>query len=458
MNAPAKVPPITNAKQFIRNALVRSMQTLMPGYYGSDTKHNAFYRDYGYPEVLAFSNYYQMWERNGLATAGVNKPIETCWQSEPYLQEREESDAKTPLEKEIKKEFERLQFWSLLTEADRFSRIGEYSGVIFRFRDSLEFDQPVTSVTGGLSGIAEIIIANQGQLTVGERYSSPSEENYGKVRFYVFDESAILDSTGQAKTRKFNVHPDRVHIWSKNFTVDNNQPALKSGFNDLITIQKIIGAGGEGFWKNAKAAPVLEIDKEMNLNNLATMLDADGIAGIPEKMDEIIGDYQKGYDQMLMIQGMKTTAIDVNLADPKEYFLTACQSLAASLSIPMKILVGSQTGERASTEDAKEWNKTCNSRITTYIKPNIMRIIARLVNFNILPQKDWYLLWADLTESGSEEKASIATKMADMNQKMLGSGEQVFTVDEMREVMGWQPLAKPNAEREVKKEDPTTTD
>lgn len=132
------------------------------------------------------------------------------------------------------------------------------------------------------------------------------------------------------------------------------------------------------------------------------------------------------------------------MPDPKEFMNNALMSYAASLSIPLKILVGSQTGERASTEDAKEWNKTCNSRRTNYIRPNIMRIVARLVKYKILPEKDWYLLWGDLTESTTAEKIGLAKTMADIQKVYEGSGQQVFTPDEVRETAGWaQAIAEP---------------
>lgn len=429
-------------KMLALNALTRSLSTMFPCYFGGDTKHPNFYADYGYPLSLTFENYHQAWERNGLAKAGIERPIETCWQEFPRLVEFEDTHDKTQLEKEIAKAFEKLQFWSNLSEADKYSRVGEYSGVIFRFRDNQAFDQPVTAVSGGLEGIAEIIPAWQGQLTADEFFQDVNQENYGQVSMYTFNESAVKTSNGKTQVRQMRVHPDRVHIWSRNSTIWG-VPSLKAGWNDLLTCQKLIGAGGEGFWKNAKAAPVLEVEKDANLNQLATMLGST-IANLPDKLDEIIADYQKGFDKMLMLQGMKASPQSITMPDPKEFMNNALMSYAASLSIPLKILVGSQTGERASTEDAKEWNKTCNSRRTNFIRPNIMRIIERLVKYKILPEKDWFLLWGDLTEATTAEKVGIAKSMADIQKVYEGSGQQVFTPDEVREVAGWtEPIAEP---------------
>ncbi|GAA5666916.1 hypothetical protein Brsp07_05438 [Brucella sp. NBRC 14130] len=70
------------------------------------------------------------------------------------------------------------------------------------------------------------------------------------------------------------------------------------------------------------------------------------------------------------------------------------------------------------------------------------------VQFRILPEKDWYLDWADLTETSMAEKIDRVAKMADTNQKMSASNELVFTADEMREVVGKEPLTDEQRYRE----------
>jgi hypothetical protein len=59
----------------------------------------------------------------------------------------------------------------------------------------------------------------------------------------------------------------------------------------------------------------------------------------------------------------------------------------------------------------------------------------------VLPKRDWYLLWADLTESSTTEKLDAAGKMAEINAKNRGAGEPVtFTADEIRETAGWDEI------------------
>lgn len=429
------------SQNFIVNALSRTLSTMFPEHF-TNTKHQNYYADYGYPQVLEFQSFYVMFKRSGIARAGIVRPIERCWYDMPALCEMQPEDREgqpeTRLEQNIRNRFDELQFWARIREADQRSRVGNYGGVIFRFADGKLHNQPVDRVPGGIEGLVEVIPFYESQLRVSTWDTDERSTTYGQPTMYLFNEAEIYDSDQRMyKTRSFDVHPDRVHIWSRDSTV-TGIPSLEAGFNDLVTIEKIIGAGGEGFWKNAKSAPVLNVDKDANMQQLAQALGVP-IEELPDKLDEVVGDWQKGFDQLLMLQGIDAKSLGVTLPQPEEFMMTALQSFAASISIPLKILVGSQSGERASTEDKSEWNETCQSRRNNYIVPNLMRIIRKLVRAGVLPECDWYISWSDLTESGMDDKVARVEKMAKANQAALGTGEVYFDVNEVRAVLGYEP-------------------
>ncbi|MET3648041.1 anti-CBASS protein Acb1 family protein [Phyllobacterium ifriqiyense] len=442
-----------NAIQSIRNTVVRRLDTMFPGFF-AQSKHN-HYADFGFPTDLTFKQLYDMYTRNGIAHAGVEKTILKTWQDMPFLleKERDGSEGKetkeTKIESDIRQRFDDLRFWQQLSEADRRSLVGAYSGVILRLADSKKFQEPVDTVPGGLLGLVELIPAWEGQLQVSEWDTDETSENYGHPKMYQFTESQINPS--QKVQRQFQLHPDRVLIWSRDGTV-HNRSLLEPGYNDLMTLEKVSGAGGEGFWKNAKSAPVFEIDKEASLENMARAMGVP-LEDIADRMDEQVKDWQKGFDQLLMVQGMQAKTLGITLPSPEHFFAIALQSFAASIPIPMKILVGSQTGERASTEDAEEWAQTNMSRRTGQVIPNTMSLINRLERFNILPEKDWFLQWTDLTESSIAEKIDRAGKMADVNQKMKDTGEFVFTPEEIRAAVDYEPLADGEKYRDTDTDD-----
>ncbi len=256
---------------------------------------------------------------------------------------------------------------------------------------------------------------------------------------YQFAESAVGD---QKQPRTFEIHPDRVIIWSRDGTL-NGRSALEPGYNALLDMEKIRGGGGEGFWKNAKSGLSLEIDKDAKIESMAAAMGV-GVTEVVDRIDEQVEGFNKGFDKSLLLQGIKATPMQVNLPSPEHFFAVAAQSFAASWSIPMKVLIGSQTGERASTEDSEEWAKVNMGRRTNIVVPAIMTFVNRLERFGLLPSKDWFLSWTDLTESSMGEKIDRAVKMADVNSKQP-TGEIVFTGDDIRSVVGMEPLS--DAER-----------
>ncbi|PHS13513.1 MAG: DUF1073 domain-containing protein [Blastopirellula sp.] len=424
-------------KQFIANATTRYMNTMFGGYFGNASpKHNHWY-DFGYPVDITFSQYYTMYRRNGIARAGIQRPVQKTWRDHPVMRTAgENSDKETLAEKAVREAFDRVRFWEKLKDLDEKSRVHNYAGLIIRVADDKDLKEPLEKVTSGLNGLIELIPVYSEQLIPLKFDDVQTSLTYGQPLSFTFTESAVGLNNGAG--RNVEVHASRVHIWSEDSTI-YGKPALEAGFNDLITIEKVMGAGGEGFWKEAKSAPILNIDKDASMEGLAKMLGTT-VEGLPDKMDEVVGDWQQGFDQLLMVQGMDAKKLTMKLPQPEQFIAGPMQSFAASMPIPMKILLGSQTGERASTEDGKEWCETIQGRRTNFVLPNVMRIIQTLVDAGIMPDEDWTPDWSDLSEASGSEKTAKGKDMATINKEFLGTGEIVFTAAEIREEMGYKPL------------------
>jgi hypothetical protein len=431
----------------IANRIGRTLSSIAPGFF-PEQKHD-HYGDFGFKAQLTFTDFYAKWSRDGFAAAAIEKTILKTWQTFPELLETESSEPETALELQIRDRFTDLRFWQRLAEVDRRSMVGAYAGAILRFGDGKPFSEPVDRVPGGLLGLVEIVPAWQAQLEVSAWDTDERSPGYGSPTMYRFNEAAVTRNDGSPQQpRAFTLHPDRVVIWSRDGTLWGHS-TLSPGFNDLYSMEKIRGAGGEGFWKNAKSAPVISTDGTTDLKKLADAMKVP-MTELMDALGDQVEDWQKGFDKLLFMHGMKANTLGVTLPSPEHFHGVNLQAFAASMGIPTKVLIGEQTGERASTEDAREWAQTNMARRNTSVIPNIRLVVQRLEAAGILPEKDWRVEWADLTEASADEKIARAAKMTEANSTSLATtSEFVYTWDEIRQTAGYEPLTPAEAKAKV---------
>jgi hypothetical protein len=419
-------------------ATIRSRQSFMTG--SIDAKRPEAWCAYGYPDNLCFADYYKLWEREGVAHGAVMRLNEKCWETDPeVIQGDPETKAAAPTawEKQFKSIAKRLKLWEKFRDADMRRLVGYYSGVILQVADNKEWDQPLGRVSE--KQLINLVPAWEGQLKVNEWYDDPKSANFGQPKAYQYTENAVEDGSNQTAQngRMFNIHPDRVVILGD---IRTGIPFLRAGYNACINLEKIVGGSGESFLKNSSRQLGINFDKDTNLENIAR---AHGVpvSDLQEVFDEVTSGVNKGIDQTIITQGAQVQALVANVPDPEPHFSVALQTFAASVRIPTKILVGHLTGERASTEDNKDFNKTGQGRRVNVLSADIEAFVARLIKHGMLLAVESSVIWDNLAEPSLEEKLANVQKMVDANQKMLGAGEMVFTVDEMREVAGYDAIA-----------------
>jgi hypothetical protein len=438
------MPDLTPALQLALNsalserAAIRSRQSLLTG--SIDSKRPNAYCSYGYPENLCFADYYKLWEREGVAHGAVMRLNEKCWETEPEVIEgepEERATKSTAWEKQFKKLAKRLKLWEKFREADMRRLVGYYSGIILHIADNKTWDKPVGKVSE--KQLVSLTASWEGQLYVNEWIDDPSSPEFGQPKSFTYDEIRVDDGSNQTQQngRSLTIHPDRIVIIGD---IRSGIPFLRAGYNACINLEKIVGGSGESFLKNASRQLGINFDKDVDLSSIAR---AHGVAvgELQEIFDEVTRGMNQGIDQTVITQGAQVSPLVANVPDPEPHFGVALQTFAASVRIPTKILVGHLTGERASTEDNKDFNRTGQGRRVNVLSSDIEQLVAHLTRLGMLLTVESAVIWDDLTEPTLEEKLANVQKMVDANQKMLASGEQVFTVDEMREVAGYDAVA-----------------
>ena len=175
------------------------------------------------------------------------------------------------------------------------------------------------------------------------------------------------------------------------------------------------------------------------------------------KFNEAAAEVNKGNDVLLTTQGASVTPLVTSVADPGPTYDVNLQTAAAALDIPTKVLVGMQTGERASTEDQRYMNKRCQSRRRD-LSFDIEDLCDKLVGLGILdPVSQKTVIWDDLNASTDAEKLASAKLMADINSASIATGEQPFSGKEIRVAAGYEGEPESLGEDDDEEEDEEDT-
>ncbi|EPG2184088.1 anti-CBASS protein Acb1 family protein [Enterobacter cloacae] len=409
--------------------MARARMGLMAPTMGLDNKRHSAWCEYGFPEQVTYENLYALYRRGGISHGAVEKLVGKCWQTNPEIIEGDDADEskdETIWEKNTKKVFTK-RLWRAFAEADRRRLVGRYAGILLHINDSRAWDQPV--VRG--KSLKKVTIAWAGSLTVSEWVTDQKSADYGQPKQWKYVESLPNGGANQ----RF-VHPDRVFILG-----DYSNDAigfLEPGYNACVSLEKVEGGSGESFLKNAARQLNVNFEKEIDFSNLASLYGV-SIDELQDKFNEVAGEMNRGNDVLMTTQGATVAPLVTAVADPSATYNVNLQTFAASVDIPVKVLVGMQTGERASTEDQKYFNARCQSRRGD-LSFEIEDFSDKLIDLNIIDAvSEKTVIWDDLNEQTGTEKLANAKTMAEINQTFQGSGENpAFSREEIRTAAGYE--------------------
>lgn len=399
---------------------------------GLDQKRTQAWCEYGYPMTVTAQMLYNLYSRGGLANGAVNKVVDTCWRYFPDITEGDESEKSeqdSQWDKEIKQVFKQ-SLWSRVKTADMMRLVTGYSGLILRIADSGGMHEPVRK----MSLLKDAIPAWGGvTLTPYEFDDDPFSENYGDVKMWQYRQTL-----GNGSPVTIKVHPERVVIFG---SYDNSTiPYLQPSYNNFVNIEKIEGAPAESLIKNSARSVHLDFTDKASVETIARMMGVK-VEDLHERLNDIAKDLNTGNDIALVTQGVTSRELVSNVPDPRPAYEVNTSSAATGLKMPVKILIGMQTGERASTEDRAEFNANCYSRCKGDLTLDITRMVEQFMRIRLLrPIGEFAVNWQDLTDSDKPTKLDNAGKMSRINVEQASIGAlPPYTGSEIRMAGGDAP-------------------
>lgn len=403
------------------------------------------YEALGYKRNLFIEDYWERYLRGGLAKRAVDILPKATWRGGVYVFEKDDPNTETKFETEFDAMAERLSLWSYFERADRLSGVGEFSGLLIGAPGELETPLPRMSST---VEITMLKVYKQQDLDILERDYETDTHNprYGMPNFYTI-------GGPRRKIGNKRVHWTRVIHIAQDILDDDiyGTPRLEAVWNLLDDLDKVTGGGAEAFWIRANNITQFDVDKDLQMKK-----DDESTKDLQEQVDEL----QHNIRRVIRTRGVEMNTMETKTADFKANAEAILQQICGTLEIPLRIFVGSERGEMASTQDRFNFSERIADRRSQYAMPQIVRpFVQRLVDAGALPKPSSFdVWWPEVKSLDPTERAKIAVDYSTLNKD---ANAIIVTTQEIRETISKEPLTEEmiqdeldlrQGEREVKKD------
>jgi hypothetical protein len=158
------------------------------------------------------------------------------------------------------------------------------------------------------------------------------------------------------------------------------------------------------FWRNARPGFQGKVEKDFQMTE-----------GMRRELVEHLDEYEHDLRRFIINEGIDIEPLTQPISDPEPHFKVSISCISAQTGIPQRVLMGSERGELASTQDTSEWKDYVQSRREDFAEPAILRkFVDRLIELKILPQpsEDYTVKWSDLYAMSEKEKVEVGKARA----------------------------------------------
>ena len=272
--------------------------------------------------------------------------------------------------------------WEILLRADILSGIGRYGVLLLGLGDSDDLSTPARVKDG--QKVLYMLPFPEAMSPVNKREDNRKSPRFGLPTEYglTFDDPRTLPNIAQTVStslQEVKVHWTRVIHLADNLGSSRvyGVPRMRPVYRRLKDLEKIYGADGEAYWKNCLTRLLFESD-----SSLGGDPDVDF-----ESLKDGMENFGNGLQPWMALLGFKGKTIAPMVVDPTPHVNAQIQAICIKLGIPLRIFMGSERGELASTQDASAWNERVKSRQLNYVTPKlIVPLVNRLIHLGVLPK------------------------------------------------------------------------
>lgn len=393
---------------YVTTTILRSRLAAWLGF--SHDGERDLYSTFGYKRTLMIEDLYAMYRRNDIAYRIINAYPQATWSDDVLVRdEKGSSSAKTdntgdkntdfsPFVASVEELMRRVKARSYFERADRLSQIGRYSILFMGFAGADTPDKPVK----GNAELIYLVPYSEMSARIVEWCQDTSDPRFGMPNMYEINPSKDINFGEKAlPSKSFRVHHSRVLHIAEQLDQDEvyGVPRLEPIYNRMKDLEKTLGASAECFWLNANRGIHFNVDKDTQLND-------DQIASAKTQADEFSNQLRR----TLITQGVEATVLGSDVADVNPTFTALMQVVAGATGIPMRILLGSEAGQLASSQDENNWSDRVGERRNGFATERILLpFIQRMIDTGNIkkPKGQFWCEWPE-TQMSEEKKAAVA--------------------------------------------------
>ena len=376
----------------------------------------------GYKKTPVYSDYVAAYKRNGIARAVVKRPVGACWREAPEVVDDDTTADDTQFEAAWKAIVKDRRVWHYLSRVDRLSRVGSYGILLLGFDDGKELSTPIE----GTHSLIYLSLYSEGAAAIKEYEADPTNPRFNQPTVY-----SIKTKKGKGTESK-DVHFSRViHVVEDSLTDDViGESSLEVVLNRIWDLEKLVGGSAEMFWQGAFPGYNFKLDPQATAKG----------QGMDDVKTEIMAFVHK-LQRWMRTKGVDVQTLTPQVADPASHVNVQLQEVSAATMIPQRILLGSERGELASTQDRDNWAAIVRERQVNHCEPVILRpFIDRLVEHGALPTPsgdDYAVSWPDPAAPDDKARADtgLVRSQALSAWANTAGAELVIPPDEVPEVL-----------------------
>jgi hypothetical protein len=245
----------------------------------------------------------------------------------------------------------------------------------------------------------------------------------------------------------YDVHWHRiVHLSEGDVT---HEPRMLATWDHILGLRKLYLGSPEMFWKGAFQGLSIEGEPGMNFAD-------------QEQAKKDVEDFQDGLKRAMFWTGAKAKSLAPAVADPTNQVKIQLEAIAIDLDCPMRIFMGSERGELASSTDKSQWGEVVASRRKNVGIPKVLiPVIGRFVSLGALPRPARYSAdWQSSEKLSAKEAADISlTRTQSLVTFVRGGGEGAMTlVDWYQNEFGYSLEKAEQTVKNRESEDPILTE